>query len=338
MTLNRRWLLERRPTGLPEGTDFRLSTDPMPTPGPGQVLVRTLYLSVDPYVRGRLRNVRSYVPPLEIGDVIDGEVVAQVVASSAPSYKAGQLVAGRLGWQEFAVAEPSALRPVGPTPLGLSAHLGILGMPGLTAYFGLLDVGALKGGETVLVSGAAGAVGSAVGQIARIRGARAVGIAGSDDKVNFLRKLGFENAINYKTAGNLRKALKEACPRGVDVYFDNVGGEISDAALTLLNLRARVAICGQIASINRERPELGPRSGPLYLLINRARMEGFLVMDYAARYAAALKELSAWVNDGRLQHNETIVEGIENAPAAFIGLFRGANVGKMIVKVADPAS
>ena len=336
MTVNRRWLLASRPAGVPQATDFRLDEGPVPVPGPGQALVRSLYLSVDPYIRARLRNVRSYVAPHEVGDVIEADAVGQVVTSHAPAFKSGDIVAGRLGWQEFSVADAKALRPAPPTSLGLSAHLGILGMTGLTAYFGLLDVGALKGGETVLVSGAAGAVGTVVGQIARLRGARAVGIAGSDEKTALLTKLGFAGAVNYKTVGNLRKSLKEFCPDGVDVYFDNVGGEISDAAITLINRRARVVICGQIASINREKPELGPRNAPLYLLVNRARMEGFLVMDYADRYAGALRELSGWVKEGKLQNRETVIEGFENVPRAFIGLFSGENVGKMIVKAADP--
>ena len=333
MTINRRWLLARYPSGVPTADAFRMESGPVPTPGPGQALVRTMYASVDPYIRGRMRNVRSYVPPFQIGDVIDGDVVGEVIASNAPTIKTGSFVAGRLGWQEYGVAGPELLRPASPEPGGLSAHLGVLGMTGLTAYFGLLNVGALKEGETVVVSGAAGAVGSVVGQIARLKGARAVGIAGSDEKVDFLKTIGFDAAVNYKSAGNLRKALREACPRGIDVYFDNVGGEISDAAITLINRGARIPICGQIASLNRERPELGPRSGPLYLLINRARMEGFLVMDYAEQYPAAVAELSGWLKEGRLQHRETVLNGFENIPKAFIGLFSGANTGKQIVKL-----
>jgi NADPH:quinone reductase len=336
--MNRRWLLASRPAGLPSPENFRLASEPVPEPGPGQVLVRTLLLSVDPYVRGRLRNVRSYVPPLQVGDVIEGDVVGRVEKSRVADLPVGATVAGRLGWQDYAVAEPKTLRPADPQPAGLSAHLGVLGMTGLTAYFGLLEVGRVKSGETVLVSGAAGAVGSVVGQIARIKGARAVGIAGSDAKCAFLKELGFDAAVNYKTSGNLRKSLKEACPSGVDVYFDNVGGEISDAAITLINRRARVVICGQISSLNRERAELGPRSTPLYLLINRARMEGFLVMDYADRAREGVAELSSWLREGRLRHRETVVDGLENAPKAFIGLFTGENVGKMLVKVASPAA
>ena len=211
-------------------------------------------------------------------------------------------------------------------------------MPGLSAYFGLLDICRPRPGETVVVSGAAGAVGSLVGQIAKIKGCRAVGVCGSDEKARWLTEdLGFDAAVNYKTAGNVRRALKEACPSGVDVYFDNVGGEISDAAMTLINLRARVIICGQISIINRAQPEMGPRSGPLYLLINRARMEGFLVHDYAGRFDEAIAELTAWVREERIKHRETIVEGFGNTPQAFIGLFRGENTGKQVVKVADPA-
>jgi NADPH-dependent curcumin reductase CurA len=284
-------------------------------------------------VRGRLRNVRSYVPPLEIGDVIDGDSVGEVTASRADGIPVGALVHARTGWQTRPVIKAADAHVV-PDNGHVSTYLGLLGMTGLTAYFGLLEVGALKTGETVLISGAGGAVGNVVGQIARLKGARAVGIAGSDEKVAWLRELGFDAAVNYKTAGNLRKTLKDACPRGVDVYFDNVGGDISDAAITLINRGARIVVCGQIATINRERPELGPRSTPLYLLVNRARMEGFLVFDYIDRAPQAIADLSAWLNAGKLRERETVVDGFEKTPQAFIGLFSGANVGKMVVRVA----
>lgn len=330
---HRRWILASRPAGVPTAENFRINEAPMPLPGPGQVLIKNRFISVDPYVRGRLRNVRSYVDPLQIGDVIDGDAVGEVVASNDPALPVGSFAVARTGWQEFGLVNGGDARVVSENPAGLSAHLGVLGMTGITAYYGLLEIGRLKAGETVLVSGAAGAVGTIVGQIARIKGARAVGIAGSDEKVAFLKELGFDNAVNYKTAGNLRKALKDACPDGVDVYFDNVGGEISDAAITLINRGARIPICGQIATINRERPEMGPRTMPLYLLVKRARMEGFLVMDFVDRAAAAVAELADWLAAGKLRHRETMVNGFENVPKAFIGLFSGANTGKQVVKL-----
>jgi NADPH-dependent curcumin reductase CurA len=334
MESNRRWVLHSRPPGLPTADDFRLIIASPPEPADGEVLVRTLYVSVDPYIRGRMRNVRSYVKPLEIGEVIDGAVVGRVVASRAPGLAEGDLVTGRLGWQDYAAVAAAELARVPADGLPPSTYLGALGMTGLTAYFGLLDVGALRAGETVLVSGAAGAVGSAVGQIAKIKGARAVGVAGSDEKISFLKSIGFDAAVNYRTATNLRRAVRDACVDGVDVYFDNVGGEISDAAVTALNRRGRVVVCGQISIANRDKTETGPRNW-LYFLVNRARLEGFLVMDYADRYAEAIREMTPWVKSGKLRHRETIVEGLENAPRAFLGLFRGDNVGKMLVKVSD---
>lgn len=331
MDRNRRWVLNSRPAGVPAEENFRLQLEDAPRPADGQVAVRLLYVSVDPYVRGRMRNVRSYVPPLEIGEVIDGPAIGRVVESRDSRFAAGDLVTGRLGWQDYAAVDASALRRIPADNLPLTVHLGALGMTGLTAYFGLLHVGALRSGETVLVSGAAGAVGSVAGQIARIKGARAVGIAGTDEKVSFLKETGFDGAVNYRAAGNLRRAIRDACG-GVDVYFDNVGGEVSDAAVPALNRGGRVVVCGQIAIVNREKTELGPRNW-LYFLINRARLEGFLVVDFADRYDEALAEMTPWVRDGRLRHRETIVDGLENAPSAFLGLFRGDNVGKMIVRI-----
>lgn len=331
--LNRQWTLESRPTGLPTLENFRLKDSPVPEPSEGEVLIQSLMLSVDPYVRGRLRPVRSYVRPLDIGEVIDGGVVGRVIESRSATLAKGDFVLGRLGWQDYAVSDGVNLRKLEPDPKYLSAALGVLGMTGLTAFFGLLDIGQPKPGETVLVSGAAGAVGATVGQIAKIKGCRVIGVAGSDKKAAYLLdECGFDASINYKSVSNIRKALKDACPNGVDVYFDNVGGEISDAAITLINLKARILICGQIAIANRERPEMGPRN-LLYLLINRARMEGFLVHDYADRFPEGLAQLAEWVKSGKIKYRETIVDGLENAPQAFIGLFRGENVGKMLVRV-----
>ncbi len=329
---NRRWVLRSRPTGLPVMDNFRVVLTSVPEPVEGEALVRVKYLSVDPYVRGRMRDVRSYVPPLQIGEVIDGFTVGEVIDSRIPTLQKGDLVTGRLGWQDYSAVRAGQVTVIPKDDFPLTAYLGVLGMPGLTAYFGLLDVAAVQAGDTVLVSGAAGAVGSVVGQIARIKGAHAVGVAGSDEKVAYLRDIGFEGAINYRTATNLRKAVRDACPGGVDVYFDNVGGDISDAAVTALNRGARVAVCGQISILNREKMEMGPRNW-LHFLIHRARLQGFLVMDYLDRYPEAMQELSGWMKEGKLRHHDTVVEGLDNAPNAFLGLFRGDNVGKMVVKV-----
>jgi NADPH-dependent curcumin reductase CurA len=330
---NRQWTLASRPAGEPSLENFRLTETSIPSLSAGQVLVQTAYLSVDPYMRPRMRNVRSYVAPFEIGQVLDGGVAGRVVESKDLNFKAGDLVNGRLQWADYAAADGKTLRKLPNDESLLSASLGVLGMTGLTAYFALLDVGQPKAGQTVLISGAAGAVGSIAGQIAKIKGARAVGIAGSDEKIKFLtRDCGFDAAVNYKTAANLRKALKDACPDGVHVYFDNVGGPVSDAAITLIAMRARIIICGQISLYNLETPAIGPRN-LAYLLVNRARMEGFLVHDYEPRYEEGLADLRKWLNEGKLIHRETVTAGLENAPRAFLGLFSGDNIGKQLVKV-----
>ncbi len=330
----RQWTLASRPTGVPSETNFTLHDAPIPTLEVGQVLLQTHYLSVDPYMRARMRNVKSYVPPYEIGDVLDGNVVGRVVASKDSRFKEGDFATARLGWADYQIATGQALRKVEDSSGLLSAYVGLLGMTGLTAYFALLDIGQPKAGQTVLVSGAAGAVGSVVGQIAKIKGCRVVGVAGSDEKVSWLtQELGFDAAINYKSATNLRRALRDACPDRVDVYFDNVGGLVSDAAITQINMKGRIIICGQISSINREEIEMGPRNQQLYLLVYRARMEGFLVQDYEARFTEGIAQLREWLKDGKIQNRETIVNGFENAPRALIGLFTGENTGKMVVKL-----
>jgi NADPH:quinone reductase len=330
---NRQWILTSRPVGLPKDENFKLIETDIPEPGPGEVLVQSHYISVDPYMRPRMRNVRSYVAPLEVGKPIEGGSAGIVVKSNDLKILKGDYVTGEWGWQDYAVMKPEKLRKLEPDPRYLSASLGVLGMPGLTAYFALLDVAKPKTGETVVVSGAAGAVGSVAGQIAKIKGCRAVGIAGSDDKTRWLREIGFDAAINYKTSPNIRKELKDACPDGINVYFDNVGGPITDAAVSLIALKARIIICGQISLYNSEEFQTGPRN-LAYLLVNRARMEGFLVLDYVDRYEEGLKELTLWVKGGRIKYRETIIEGLENAPRAFMGLFFGQNTGKQVVKVA----
>jgi len=321
-----------RPAGMPSAETFQFVETDLPQPGDGEVLLRTLYISVDPYLRGRMRPGRSYVPPFEVGDVISSGAVAEVVESRAPQFQKGDVVTGMLGWRLFNVVKASELRKIDPQVAPVTTSLGVLGMPGLTAYFGLLDIGAPKEGETVVVSGAAGAVGTTVCQIAKLKGCRAVGIAGSDEKNRYLeQELGVDATLNYKN-GEVAQALKDACPKGVDVYFDNVGGEVSDTVMPLLNHGARLIICGQISLYNLDKPDIGPRPQP-YLLVNSASMQGFIISDYAARFPEGVTQLAEWLGAGKLKYAETIVEGFENTPHAFIGLFSGENLGKQIVKV-----
>ena len=330
---NRQFRLSARPAGLPKESDFELSQSPVPSPAGGQLLLRTLYLSVDPYMRGRISGVRSYAEPVEIGQLIVGGTVGEVVESKHPKWRAGDVAVGFWGWQEFAVSDGRGLRKLDPTLAPVSTALGVLGMPGLTAYFGVLDICQPKAGETVVVSGAAGAVGSLAGQIAKIKGCRAVGIAGSDDKVDWLvKELGFDAAFNYKTAGDYGAKLKELCPAGVDCYFDNVGGPITDAVIRRLNTKGRIAICGQISQYNLEKPEMGPRPFG-QLLVKQARAEGFLVFQFADRSEEGIAQMARWLKEGKLKHREQIVEGFEKTPQAFIALFTGENTGKMLVKV-----
>jgi len=322
-----------RPTGMPRPDNFKTVDADMPQPNDGEVLVRTLYISVDPYLRGRMREGRSYVAPFEVGQVIESGAVGEVVESRSTKFQAGEIVTGMFGWRLYNVVKDAGLMKV-PPGVPITTALGVLGMPGLTAYFGLLDIGQPKEGETVVVSGAAGAVGMTVCQIARIKGCRTVGIAGSDDKNQHLtQELGVDAAINYKNPG-MRQALAEACPQGVDVYFDNVGGQVSDAVLPLLKHGARIVICGQISLYNLDKPDVGPRPQP-YLLVNSALMKGFIITGYAARFSEGVTQLAQWLAAGKLKYAESVVEGFENTPQAFIGLFTGDNLGKQIVKVAE---
>lgn len=326
-------ILAKRPVGMPTEEDLKMVEAPIPQPGEGEVLVRSLYVSVDPYMRGRMNDRKSYVAPYAVGEVITGGGVGEVVESKTAELQAGDIVLGHYGWRTHAVVAGNQLKKIDPTVAPVSTALGILGMTGLTAYFGLLDIGQPKEGETVVVSGAAGAVGTVVGQIAKIKGCRVVGIAGSKEKVRYLvEELGFDAAINYKEAD--RKAqLKAACPNGVDVYFDNVGGEISDEVLALLNRQARVVVCGQIALYNLEKPDVGPRMQS-QLLITSSMMKGFTLGDYAGRLDEGVAQLAQWFKEGRLTYSENIVEGFENIVPAFLGLFSGENVGKQLVRLA----
>ncbi len=335
--MNRQITLAVRPVGYPKESDFKLVETPIPTPEEGQVLVKTLYLSVDPYMRGRMNQSRSYAPNVEHNEVMVGGVIAQVVESKHSEFEIGDIVNAHIGWQEYGVAKGEELRKIDPTLAPISTGVGILGMPGLTAYFGLLEVGQLKESETVFVSGAAGAVGSVVGQIAKIKGCRVVGSAGTDEKIKFvLDDLGFDAAFNYKNVTDYHAKLAELCPDGIDVYFDNVGGPITDAVFPNLRIKGRVVICGQISQYNLEKPETGPRF-LWHLITKRARIEGFLVFDFVERHPQALKQMAEWLQQGKLIYRETITEGdIEKAPAAFISMLKGGNIGKQLVKVAEP--
>ena len=335
-TMNKRILLAARPVGFPQDSDFKLVESPIPTPGDGQILVRSIYLSVDPYMRGRMNDVKSYAPPVQIGEVMGGGAVAKVVGSNNPAFKDGDIVQGMFGWQDYAVSDGKGVRRIDPDLAPISTALGVLGMPGLTAYFGLLEICNPQAGETVVVSGAAGAVGSLVGQIAKIKGCRVVGIAGADDKIAYLTDdLGFDGAFNYKTISDYYAKLKELCPKGIDVYFDNVGGEITDAVFRLINTKARISICGQISQYNLEKPEMSPRLILTMLLVKQAKAEGFLAFQFVDRYPEGLRQMAAWINEGKLMYKEDIEEGIENTPRAFIAMLKGRNVGKQLVKVSE---
>jgi NADPH-dependent curcumin reductase CurA len=332
---NRRIVLASRPSGMPTAENFRFEDVGIPELQDGQVLVRTLFISVDPYIRGRMNDRKSYIPPFSLDEVIISGVVGEVIESRAEGFKPGDIVTGMLGWQLYSVVDARHLVKIDPSTVPISAALGILGMPGLTAYFGLLEIGKPKEGETVVVSGAAGAVGMVVCQIAKLKGCRVVGIAGSDEKNKYLEEqLGVDATINYQTAGDLRNTIKEACPNGVDIYFDNVGGEISDAVITLINKHARIPICGLISQYNLETPETGLRPQP-FLLMKSALMQGFMITDYAPRFAEGVSQLARWFAEGKLKNAEHIVDGFENTPEAFIGLFSGENLGKQLVKVAE---
>ena len=336
-TMNRQILLAARPVGFPKDSDFKLVEAPVPTPGEGQILVRSIYLSVDPYMRGRMNDVKSYAPPVQIGGVMGGGAVARVVGTNNPAFEAGDIVEGMFGWQDYAVSNGQGVRKIDPTLAPISTALGVLGMPGLTAYFGLLEICNPQPGETVVVSGAAGAVGSLVGQIAKIRGCRVVGIAGADNKIAYLTdELGFDEAFNYKTVSGYYQKLKELCPKGIDVYFDNVGGEISDAVFRLINTKARISICGQISQYNLEKPEMGPRLILTMLLVRQAKAEGFLVFQFIDKYPEGLKQMAEWVKQGKLKYKEDIEQGIENTPRAFMAMLKGRNLGKQLVKVSEP--
>jgi NADPH-dependent curcumin reductase len=327
---NKRVLLERRPSGWVSEGDFRIEEAPLPQPAAGEVLVKNLWLSLDPYMRGRMSDAKSYVKGVELGEVMVGQTAGEVVESKHPALKKGDKVLTQLGWQLYGATREATKVDEQRAPL--SCYLGILGMPGLTAYFGLKEIGQPKPGETVVVSAASGAVGSVVGQLAKIWGCRAVGIAGGRQKSDYVtRELGFDACVDHKAA-NLAEALRQACPAGVDVYFDNVGGEILDTVLREMNLFGRVVVCGLISDYNATEP-YGIRNWRA-VLVNRIRLQGMIVFDWKERYGEALKALGGYFAEGRLKYRESVVEGLENAPRGLIALLKGQNFGKQLVKLA----
>ena len=333
-TVNRQFKLAQRPVGMVKRSDFEFVEAPVRDPDEGEILIKILFLSLDPAMRGWMNEGKSYIPPVGLGEVMRAGAAGIVVASKHPSFAVGDHVVGALGVQEYAISNGKRLTKVDPKVAPLPVYLGTLGMPGMTAYFGILEVGQLKDGETVVVSGAAGAVGQVVGQIAKIKGCHVVGIAGGADKCRYITdELGFDAAIDYK-AEDVKEALKRHCPKGIDVYFDNVGGDILDAALSRLAMHARIVICGAISQYNNTEPVKGP-SNYLSLLVNRASMKGMVVFDFAARYGEAVKEMAGWLKQGKLKSREDIAEGIENFPETLLKLFKGENTGKLVLKVAD---
>lgn len=335
---NRKVVLKSYPKGAPGADNFEIVEDAIPTPGPGEALVRAIYLTVDPYMRGRLRPGPSYAEPQKVGEVMIGEIAGQIVESNAEGFAKGDYVTAHTGWQTHGVADGRDLRKLDPAEAPISTSLGVLGMPGLTAYFGTLDVLRPKAGDTLVVNAASGAVGSVVGQIARIGGCHVVGIAGSKEKCDFITKeLGFHAAINHRETQDMAAAMKEACPNGIDCYFDNVGGPMTDAAFENMALGARVAICGQIAQYNDTEQAMGPRN-LRHFLVKRATLRGLLVHDWRDQYDEGLRRLAGWIRSGELKYREDIVEGIEKAPDAFAGLMEGRNFGKQLVRIGDDPS
>ncbi len=331
---NRQWLLAKRPAGMVSAANFEFREVPAAVPGAGDILVKNLYLSFDPAMRGWMEDRPSYMPPVGLGEVMRSGAVAQVIESQDAAFPAGSFVSGMFGWQEYALAGRGRATPI-PAGTPLTWPLGVLGITGLTAYFGMLDIGQPKSGETVVVSGAAGATGSIAAQIARIRGARAIGIAGGVEKCAWLREEArLDAAIDYKSE-DVGARLSELCPKGIDVFFDNVGGEILESVLDRIALRARIVLCGGISGYNEKEPPPGPRN-LMNLVRLRGRMEGLIVIDYAARFGEGVAQLSEWVRAGELAHREDIQEGIENAPRTFLRLFSGENLGKQLLRVGEP--
>jgi Putative NADP-dependent oxidoreductases len=331
--MNKVIILNNRPIGKPQFFDFKFTDEEKPEIANGEILLKTKFVSVDPYLRGRMSDAKSYVESFKLDEPITSGCIAEVVESKNESFKKGDFVSGSLDWKEYQVSNGNDLLKIDASAAPLSAYLGILGMTGLTAYLGLTEIGVPKKGETIVVSGAAGAVGSIVGQIGKILGCRVVGIAGSDDKVEMLKsKFGFDDAINYNTAKDIKKSIDVACPNGVDVYFDNVGGDISDSVHANINRFGRIIVCGAISSYNETSVPTGPRVEH-FLIRKSALMQGFIIGNYAEKFSEGAKQLSKWLKEGKLTYTETIVEGFDAIPQAFIDLFDGKNKGKMIVKI-----
>jgi hypothetical protein len=334
--VNRRIVLARRPQGEPSAEDFRLETGPVPRPAPGQLLLRTRYLSLDPYMRGRMSDAPSYVPPVALGAVMAGQTVSVVEAAATQGFAVGDLVVANGGWQDYALSDGRDLIRIDAALKPPSYALGVLGMPGLTAYVGLLDIGQPQAGETVVVSAATGAVGSVVGQIARIRGCRVVGVAGGSDKCRYaLETLGFDACLDHREP-ELPQRLAAACPKGIDVYFENVGGAVLAAVAPLLNLHARVPLCGLISWYNLDKLPAGPDRTPQLLLTvlrQRVRVQGFIILDHQHRMRAFREDMGTWLKEGQVKYREQVIDGLENAPRGLMGLLRGENFGKLVVRV-----
>lgn len=329
----RQIVLNSRPKGKPVLESFETKNILLPQLADKEILLEALYFSVDPYMRGRMNDAKSYAPPFELGKPIIGGVIAKVIKSNATNFKENDIVTGNLPWQQQCIVAENSILKIDTSIARTSYFLGVLGMPGLTAYFGLMDIGKPKNGETVVVSGAAGAVGLVVGQIAKQQGCRVIGIAGSDEKVKLLKdEFGFDEVINYKTCSDLKKAIADTCPKAVDIYYDNVGGEISDAVISNINFNARIVLCGQIALYNSTEIPMGPRIQPM-LLTRSVLMQGFIIGNYQSEFSKGSKQLAAWVKEGKVKYKETIVKGFDKLPAALLGLFQGDNIGKMIVEV-----
>lgn len=331
--MNKAIFLNSRPIGKPQESDFKFVNEDMPEITNGEILLKTKFVSVDPYLRGRMSDAKSYVQPFKLNEPISSGCIAEVIESKNDSFKKGDFVSGSLDWKEYQTSKGENLLKVDENKASLSAYLGVLGMTGLTAYFGLTEIGKPQKEETVVVSGAAGAVGSIVGQIAKILGCRVVGIAGTDEKVEMLKsKFGFDEAINYNTVKDMTKAIADACPNGVDVYFDNVGGDISDSVHVNINRLGRIIVCGAISAYNDTSVPTGPRVEH-FLIRKSALMQGFIVGNYAEKFPEGMQQLSKWLKDDKLTYSETIVDGFDAIPQAFIDLFEGKNKGKMIVKI-----
>ena len=325
--------LHKRPEGKPTPDNFKFDIEDMPKEGPGELLLKTVYVSVDPYLRGRMNDSKSYVPAFQLNQPIQSGIIAEVIESENEQFPKGSFVSGMLDWKEYQISNGKGLMQADPKAASLSAYLGILGMTGLTAYLGLMEIGKPKYGETLFISGAAGAVGSVAGQIGKILGCKVAGLAGTDEKVSLLKnKFGFDEAFNYKTTSDRKKAITTACPDGIDIYFDNVGGEISDDVMAKMNRLGRVVVCGAISLYNATEIPTGPRVQPL-LITKSILMQGFIVSNYADKFPEAMQHLTGWLKEGKLTYKETIVEGFDKIPEAFIGLFEGKNEGKMIVRV-----